>query len=77
MPTFKTNFPKGHTRKHWVTKNMSHQYLEHARRIAGLRGASGQKGATVESVILDCLQVGLPTLEEQATKALAKRGGAK
>lgn len=73
MPTFKTNFPKNHTRKHWVTKNMSAQYLEHARRIAGLRGAAGVKGATVESVILDCMGMALPTLEQAASQALTKR----
>lgn len=72
MPTYKTNFPKGHTRKHYVTKNMSAEYLAQARRVAGFRAAAGLKGSTVESVILDCLGASLGPLEAEARARLTK-----
>lgn len=62
----KTRFPKGHTRCHWATKNMSRELLGQASRVAGLRAASGLAGATIESVVLDALTVALPKLETQA-----------
>ena len=66
----KTRFPKGHTRSTWQTRNMSREYLDRAAAIAALRQAAQQKGCTVESVILDCLRLGLPTLERDAHMAL-------
>lgn len=62
----KTRIPQGMTPGYYTTKNMPVELITQARRIAALRQAAGMKGATIESVIIDCLVKQLPALEATA-----------
>lgn len=68
----RTTFPKGHKKQYFVTRNMSVEYIAHARRIAGLRAAASLPGATIESVVLDALKLALPQLEVRAEEKRKK-----